>query len=77
MNTEITLPGIKSIEFLNSSIMFVHLDNERTFLVPLSKFPDIQKLTLKQRQDFEIIDNQYLSFLAIDNVYSISELIGI
>ena len=71
------LPGIKGIEFLNTSIMFVHLDNERTFLVPLNKFPAIEKLTDAQRKDFEIIDNSQLSFLALDEVYSINDLIGI
>ena len=27
--------------------------------------------------DFEIIDNQYLSFLSIDDVFSVQELIGL
>lgn len=73
----LTLPAIRGIEVINSSIMFVHLENDRTFIVPLDKFPDIQKLSPKQRKDFEIIDDNHLSFLAIDEVYSINELIGI
>ena len=77
MNTEILLPGIKSIEFLNASIMFVHLDNDRTFIVPLDKFPDIKKLSPEQKKDYEIIDEHNLSFLSIDEVYSINELIGL
>jgi hypothetical protein len=71
------LPKINSVEFLNSTIMFVHLDNDRTFLVPLEKFPSIKALTQEQRRDFEIIDHEHLSFLAIDDVYSLNELLGL
>ncbi len=71
------LPKINSVEFLSSTIMFVHLDNDRTFLVPLEKFPAIKALTAEQRKDFEIIDNAHLSFLAIDDVYSVNELLGL
>jgi hypothetical protein len=71
------LPKLRSVEFLNSTIMFVHLDNDRTFLVPLEKFPAIKSLTTEQRKDFEIIDNEQLSFLSIDEVYSVEELLGL
>ncbi len=57
--------------------MFVHLDNDRTFIVPLEKFPAIQKLSSDEKKAFEIIDDQYLSFLSIDEIYSIEELIGL
>ena len=70
------IPKIKSVEFLNSSIMFIHLDNDRTFLVPLDKFPDVKSLNQEQREDFEIIDDTHLSFLAIDEVYSLEQLMG-
>lgn len=70
------IPKIKAIEFLNSSIMFIHLDNDRTFLVPLDKFPDIKSLSSEQREDFEIIDDNHLSFLSIDEVYSLEQLLG-
>jgi hypothetical protein len=77
MTTLTKTPGIKGIEFINTSIMFVHLDNDRTFIVPLNKFSDIEKLTQQQQKDFEIIDDHYLSFLSIDEVYSISDLTGL
>lgn len=68
---------LNSVGFLNGTIMFVHLDNDRTFLVPLDKFPAIKNLTAEQRRDFEIIDNAHLSFLAIDDVYSVNDLLGL
>ena len=77
MNTVLVYPSIKAVEFINSSIMFVHLDNDRTFIVPLEKFPAIQKLTAEEKKAFEIIDDQNLSFLSIDEIYSIEELIGL
>lgn len=77
ITTSTHIPSIRSIEFVNSSILFVHLDNDRTFIVPLDKFPAIQKLTAEQKTDFEIIDGHNLSFLAIDEVYGIDELIGL
>jgi len=70
------LPAIRSVEFLNSSIMFVHLENDRTFLVPLDAFPAIRKLSTEARKDYEIIDETHLSFLAMDEVYSLNDLLG-
>ncbi len=77
MNTITKTAEIRNIEFLNSSIMFVHLTNDRTFIVPLDQFKDIKALTAEQKSEFEIIDGTNLSFLAIDEVYSLSELTGI
>lgn len=77
MNTTTDTLGISKIDFMGNNLMFLHLSNERTVLVPLEKFQPIARLTPEERNDFEIIDNQYLSFLAIDEVYSVKELIGI
>ena len=41
-------PCIRSIELINSSIMFVHLDNDRTFIVTLDKFPEINERIRKE-----------------------------
>ncbi len=78
MSTAISvLPKIRSIEFLNRSIMFVHLANDRTFLVPIDEFPPIKELSMEQREAFEIIDDEHLSFVSIDEVYSVADLIGV
>ncbi len=45
--------------------------------MPLNEFPKIQALSRSERKDFEIIDDHNLSFLALDDIYSINELIGI
>ena len=77
MINTIIYPGIKSIEFINSTILFVHLTNDRVFILPLDKFPAIKNLSPEEKSFFEIIDDKYLSFLAIDEVFSIEELLGL
>lgn len=74
--TMTVLPAIRSIEFLNSSIMFVHLANDRTFLVLLDTFPAIRNLTPQEKQDYEIIDGTNLSFLTLDDIFPVSALLG-
>ncbi len=77
MINSLVYPGIRNIEFINSSILFIHLTNARVFIVPLDEFPVIKNLTEEEKKLFEIIDDKYLSFLAIDEVYSLEELIGL
>lgn len=77
MHTPQETSGMRKIDFMGNKLMLLHLSNERIVLVPLDKFQSIAQLTAEERNDFEIIDDQYLSFLAIDEVYSVKELIGI
>ncbi len=42
--------------------MEIDLDNGRSFVVPLEKFPEVKELTKPERNDFEVIDGSYLSF---------------
>jgi len=72
-----TYPAIRNIEFISNSTLSVHLANDRVFIVPLEKFPIIKNLSADKRKDFEIIDDTNLSFLTIDEIYSVEELIGI
>lgn len=77
MNTVVEIPELREIDFTADGLLSVYLNNGRTVLVPLDKFPPIAQLNNEQRKDFEIIDRQYLSFLAIDEVYGLEELLGI
>jgi hypothetical protein len=77
LNTPAETLAISKVDFMGNSLMFLHLSNGRTVLVPLEKFPAIAQLKAEERGDFEIIDAGDLSFLAIDEVYSVRELIGI
>lgn len=77
MSQTVFFPSIRSLEFINSSILFVHLDNDRVFIVPLEKFPVIKNLSADDRKNYEIIDDTHISFLAIDDIFSLEDLIGI
>jgi hypothetical protein len=46
-------------------------------MVPLDKFPSIKNLSQEEKKSFEIIDDQFLSFLAIGDIFSIGALIGL
>jgi hypothetical protein len=72
-----TFPAITNIEFIDNSTLFIHLENDSVFIIPLEKFSAIKNLSSDERKKFEIIDDTNLSFLAIDEIYSVEELIGI
>ena len=68
---------IKDIQFIGNSAMMLFLSNDRTFIVPLDKFEKIALLDAEQKADYEVIDGENLSFLALDEIYSIHELTGL
>lgn len=68
--------SITNISFSDENTLVLHLSNKRSLQIPLAEFPFIAALKAQEREDFEIIDGEYLSFLAIDEIYSLKELIG-
>lgn len=62
---------------MSEHLMIIHLDNDRTCIVPLDHFASIKSLSKEAREDFEIIDDTYLSFLEIDHLFSVNELLGV
>lgn len=68
---------ITDVKFVGNSAMLLSLSNDRTFIVPLEEFKEIESLSQAEKEDFEIIDGENLSFLALDEIYNIHELIGI
>ncbi len=77
MITDIKRLEIKGIQFIGNSVMLLSLSNARTFMIPLDQFQEIAALSTEQKKDFEIIDVENLSFLAIDQIYNLNELIGL
>jgi hypothetical protein len=68
---------IKDVQFIGNSAMMLFLSNDRSFIVPLDKFEKIAVLSAEARNEFEVIDGENLSFLSIDDIYNIHELIGL
>ena len=76
MINELVYPCIKNINFSDINLI-INLSNDRVLIIPLEKFPSIKNLSSQERKSFEIIDDNYLSFLSIDDVFSLEELIGL
>ena len=68
--------GIKKLDFRKKrGTMAVYLTDGREVIVPISMFPDIKQLTLKQREDWMIMDDQYFSFEAMSKIYSVKDVL--
>lgn len=73
-NVEIKI-GIKKLDFKSfRGKMVVYLTDDRQILVPLSLFPDIKRLSVKDRSDWLILDDQFFTFAKLSNIYSIEEI---
>lgn len=67
--------GIKSLDFTGfRGKMAVFLTDGREIIVPLSFFPDIKQLSVKEREKWIILDDQFFSFERLSKVYSIKDL---
>lgn len=68
--------GIKKLDFgVKRGTMAVFLTDGREVIIPISMFPDIKRLTRKQREEWMIMDDQYFSFEALSRIYSIKDLL--
>ncbi len=76
MNTLEKTLSIINVSFSDENTLVLDLSNKRSIQIPLDDFPDIAALNAWEREDFEIIDGEYLSFLEIDEIYSLKYLIG-
>lgn len=67
--------GIKKLDFVSHrGKMVVYLTDGRQVLVPLSFFPDVKRLSVKDRSDWIILDDQFFTFAKLSRVYSIEEV---
>ena len=68
--------GIKKLDFRKRGMMIVYLTDGRVVMVPVSMFPDIKRLSLAQREDYMIMDDQYFSFEAMSKIYSVKDVLS-
>ncbi len=67
--------GIKRLNFTGfRGKMAAFLTDGREIIVPLSFFPDIKQLSVKEREKWIILDDQFFSFERLSKVYSIKDL---
>ena len=68
--------GIKKLDFkVKRGAMAAYLTDGREIIVPVSMFPEIKRLSRKEREDWMIMDDQYFSFEAISRIYSVKDLL--
>jgi hypothetical protein len=68
--------GISKLDFkVKRGKMAVYLTDGREVIVPVSMFPEIKKLSSKQREDWMIMDDQYFSFDSISKIYSVKDVL--
>jgi hypothetical protein len=56
--------------------MAFYLTDGRIVIVPVSMFPEIKRLSLAQREDYMIMDDQYFSFDAISKIFSVKDIMS-
>ena len=73
-----TTLGIKKLDFnVKHGAMAAYLTDGREVIVPVSMFPDIKRLSRKQREEWMIMDDQYFSFEAMSRIYSVKDLLKV
>ena len=70
--------GIKDMDFTSHRGKFsVLLTDGREIIVPVSMFPDIQRMSVKRRNEWMILDDQYFSFEHMTRIYSVLDLLKV
>lgn len=70
--------GIKKLDFNGQrGKMAVYLTDGREIIVPLSLFPDIKHLSVKERNKWMILDEQFFTFDHLSKVYSVKDLMSL
>ncbi len=70
--------GIKKLDFRQKrGMMAVYLTDGRVVMVPVGMFPDIKRLTSKQRDEWMILDDQYFTFEHDSRIYSVKDVLHV
>ena len=70
--------GIKKLAFgQKRGMMAVYLTDGRVVMVPVGMFPDIKRLTSKQREEWMVVDDQYFTFEHDSRIYSVKDVLHV
>lgn len=68
--------GIKKLDFTEKrGKMAVYLSDGREVIVPVSKFKDISAMSIKERNKWFVLDDQYFTFENMGRVYSVTDVL--
>ncbi len=71
-----TTLGIKKLDFnVKRGAMAAYLTDGREIIVPVSMFPDIKHMPVKEREKWMVLDDQYFTFENMTRVYSVKDLL--
>ncbi|MEK6615758.1 MAG: DUF2442 domain-containing protein [Bacteroidota bacterium] len=68
-------PLIKSVRFHGQKII-IHLADGRLLLLPLNRFPEIERLTPAQKRKHKLLAGTGLMFDDLDTVFHVSDFLG-
>ena len=70
--------GIKDLDFTTyRGKMLVRLTDGRAIIIPISFFPDIKQMPVKEREKWMVLDDQYFTFENMTRVYSVLDLLKV
>lgn len=70
--------GIKDMDFKTyRGKMMASLTDGRVIIIPVSFFPDIKQMPVKEREKWMVLDDQYFTFENMTKVYSILDLLKV
>lgn len=70
--------GIKDLDFKSlRGKMIARLTDGRTIIVPVSFFPDIKQMPVREREKWMVLDDQYFTFENMTRVYSVLDLLKV
>ena len=70
--------GIKDLNFTAyRGKMLARLTDGREVLIPVSFFPDIKHMPVKERKKWMVLDDQYFTFENMTRVYSVLDLLRV
>jgi hypothetical protein len=72
-----TQPTIKKVSFHERGRIALILEDGRIISAPLSKFPSIRRLSVKDRQQYTIINGTMIDIHAANEVYHIQDFLGL
>ena len=70
--------GIKKLDFTEyRGKLAAYLTDGREIIVPLSFFPDIKRLSVKERSRWMVLDDQFFTFDHLSKIYSVKDLMNV
>ena len=68
---------IDKIAFEKRGYMTIYLEDGRILSVPIRNYPNLKQIPIRLRENWMILDGQYLTFLGQSQIFSITEFMAV